>query len=120
MVNTTTFLSTVLSGVKAIVVANATHVAVGLSGTAATVGDTALGNEATRKARQETTSGTSDVIISMFLNSTESNGNALNEVGMFDDSSAGNLLQRNIFTTINKTTGLEVWIDVEEQIDITQ
>lgn len=120
MVNTTGFLSTIKTGVKATVVANATHMAVGVSGAAATVGDTALGSEVTRKAIQEVTQGTSDVIVSLFLNSTESNGNSLKEVGVFDAGAAGNLLERNVFTTIAKTSSLEVWIDVEEQISVTQ
>lgn len=120
MVNTTGFLSTIKTAVKAAVVSNATHMAVGDDNTAPTVGDTTLGNELTRKARQEYTEGTSDVIISLFLNSTESNGNSLKEVGMFDAGAAGNLLERNTFTTISKTSSIEVWIDIEEQIDVTQ
>lgn len=120
MVNTTTFLNSIKAAIRAGIVSDASHVAVGDDNTTPTAGDTVLGNELTRKARQEYTEGTSDVIISLFLNSLESNGNALKEVGMFDASSGGNLLQRNIFTTINKTTGLEVWIDIEEQIDVTQ
>jgi len=120
MVNTTGFLNTIKSGIQDTIVANATHLAVGTDNTTPVVGDTALGAEITRKARQEYTKGTSDVIISLFLNSTESNGNSLKEVGMFDASSSGNLLERNIFTTITKSTSLEVWIDVEEQIDVTQ
>lgn len=120
MVNTTGFLNTIKSAVKDTVVSNATHLAVGDDNTTPTVGDTALGNELTRKARQEVTQGTSDVIISLFLNSTESNGNELKEVGMFDAGAAGNLLERNIFTTISKSTSIEVWIDIEEQIDVTQ
>jgi len=120
MVNTARFLSTIKTGVKATVVANATHLAVGTDNTTPTVGDTALGAEVTRKVAQEVTQGTSDVIISLFLNSTESNGNDLKEVGMFDASSSGNLLERNVFTPISKSTSLEVWIDVEEQIEVTQ
>ena len=120
MVNTTGFLNTIKSGVLDTIVANATHMAVGDDATTPTVGDTALGNELTRKAVQEVTQGTSDVIVSLFLNSTESNGNSLKEVGMFDAAAAGNLLERNTFTTISKTSSLEVWIDVEEQVDVTQ
>ena len=120
MVNTTGFLTTIKSGVQDTIIASATHMAVGTDNTTPTVGDTALGAEVTRKAVQEVTQGTSDVIISLFLNSTESNGNDLKEVGMFDASSSGNLLERNVFTEIAKSTSIEVWIDVEEQIDVTQ
>ena len=120
MVNTTGFLNTIKSGSQDTIITNATHMAVGDDNTTPTVGDTALGNELTRKTIQETTKGISDVIISLFLNSTESNGNSLKEVGMFDDPSSGNLLERSVFTTISKTSSIEVWIDIEEQIDVTQ
>ena len=120
MVNTTTFLTTVLSGVRATVVAESTHLAVGVSGATATIGDTTLGDEKTRKARQEYTEGTSDVITSLWINSAESNGNTLKEVGVFDASSGGNMASRNTFTDISKTSSIEVWIDVEEQIEVTQ
>lgn len=120
MVNTTGFLNTIKSGIQDTITTNATHLAVGDDNTTPTVGDTALGNELLRKARQETTQGVSDVIISLFINSLEGNGNDLKEVGMFDAAAAGNLLERNIFTTISKSSSLEVWIDIEEQIDVTQ
>lgn len=120
MVNTTTFLNSIKASIRAGIISTASHVAVGDDDTAPTAGDTALGNEVLRKARQEYTEGTSDVIISLFINSLEANGENLKEVGMFDAGAAGNLLQRNIFTTITKTAGLEVWIDIEEQIDVTQ
>ena len=120
MVNTTNFLNTIKTAVRTSIIAEGTHIAVGDDNTTPTVGDTALGNELTRKARQEYTEGGSDVIISLFLSSTESNGNALKEVGLFDAAAAGTLLERNTFTVINKTTSIEVWIDIEEQVDVTQ
>ena len=100
MVNTTGFLSTVKSGVISTVVAEGTHLAVGDDDTTPTAADTALGNELTRKSVQEVTQGTSDVILSLFLNSTESNGNSLKEVGVFDAAASGNMMCRNTFTTI--------------------
>lgn len=120
MVNTTGFLTTVKAGIRSTIISNATHLAVGTDATTPTAGDTALGAEVTRKARQEFTEGVSDVIISLFLNSLEGNGNALVEVGMFDAVSGGNLLERSTYTVINKSSSLEVWIDIEEQIDVTQ
>lgn len=120
MVNTTGFLNTIRDDIRASIISNSTHLAVGDDNTTPTASDTALGNELTRKDRQEYTEGVSDVIISLFLNSLESNGNALNEVGMFDAASSGNLLERNIFTTVNKSSSIEIWIDIEEQISVTQ
>ncbi len=120
MVNTTTFLNTLKTAVKDKIILDGSHLAVGDDDTTPTVGDTTLGNELLRKARQEYTEGTSDVIISLYLNSLEVNGDSLKEVGLFDAVSAGNLLVRDIFTTISKNSSTEVWIDIEEQISITQ
>jgi len=120
MVNTTGFLDTLKTAVKTSVTTNGTHMAVGTDNTTPTVGDTALGTEVTRKALQESTVGTSDIILSLYLNSTESNGNSLVEIGLLDAASSGNLLVRDIFTTITKNSSTEVWIDIEEQISITQ
>ena len=120
MVNATGFLSTVKDGVRATVIANGTYLASGTADTVASVGDTTLGAEVIRKARQEYTEGTSDVVLSLFLSSTEANSESLKEVGLLDAASAGNLLVRDVFTTIAKTASIEVWIDIEEQIDVTQ
>ena len=120
MVNTTTFLDSIKAAIRAGIISDASHGAVGDDNTAPTAGDTTLGNELFRNARQEYTEGVSDVVISLFLNSLEANGESLVEVGLFDAASAGNMLQRSLVTTITKTSGLEVWIDVEEQIDVTQ
>ena len=94
--------------------------AAGTGTTAATVADTTLETETERNARQESTEGTSDVIVSLFLNSTEGNGDDLTEVGALDAASTGNLMMRTTFPVISKTSAVDVWIDVEEQIDVTQ
>jgi hypothetical protein len=120
MVQTTTFLTTVKTAVKTVISDNSTYLAVGTGTTAATAADTTLETEVTRKARQEVTTGTSDVIVSLFLNSTESNSNSLTEVGVFDAAAAGNMIQRDTFTAIAKTSSIEVWIDVETQVTVTQ
>lgn len=120
MVNTTGFLNTIKTAVRASVIAEGTHLAVGDDDTTPTAGDTALGNELTRKARQEYTEGTSDIVMSLWIGSTEANSESLEEVGLFDAVAAGNLLVRDTFTAIAKTASIEVWIDIEEQIDVTQ
>jgi len=120
MVNTTVFLARILSGIRTDVISESTHVAMGDDDTTPLISDTALGNESDRNARQEYTEGTSDVIISGFFNSTELSGVTLKEVGIFDASSSGNMASRNTFTDISKTNSIEVWVDVEEQIDVTQ
>ena len=120
MVNTTGFLTTIKTAVKTSVTTNGTHIAVGTDNTTPVVGDTTLGAEVIRKALQESTTGTSDVILSFFLNSTEANGSDLVEVGLFDASSSGNLLEREVYTSITKNSSTEVWMDIEEQITVTQ
>ena len=120
MVNTTTFLATIKAAVRASVIAEGTHVAIGTDNTAAAVSDTTLGTEVDRNALQESTEGTSDVVISGFFSSTEANGNSLVEVGVLDAGAAGNLMMREVYTAIAKTTSIEVWLDVEQQIDVTQ
>ena len=120
MVNTTGFLTTIKTAVKDSVLSNGTHMAVGTDDTAPAIGDTALGAEVTRKAIQESTTGVSDIILSLYLNSAESNGNSLVEVGLLDAAAAGNLLVRDIFTAIAKNSSTEVWIDIEEQITVIQ
>lgn len=120
MVNTTSFLTTIRTAVQTATIAAGTHLAVGDDNTTPTVADTTLGNEENRKARQEYTSGTSNVIISLFLGTADSNGDNLAEVGVFDAGAAGNMMMRSVFTTIAKTASKDVWIDVEEQITVSQ
>ena len=120
MVNTTAFLNTVKSGVRATVLAEGTYLAVGTDNTTPTITDTTLGSEEERNARQEYTEGTSDIVLSVFINSTEANSTSLKEVGVFDAAAAGNMAAHEIFTAISKTSSIEIWIDVEQQIDVTQ
>ena len=120
MVNTTAFLNTVKAGVRATVLVEGTHMAVGTDDTAAEITDTTLGAEEERNAIQEYTEGTSDIVTSLFINSTEANTTSLVEVGVFDAAADGNMAMRETFTAIAKTASIEVWIDVEQQIDVTQ
>lgn len=96
------------------------HIAVGTGTTDPTVSDTALESEVLRKARQEATKniGSGTVTVSMWIASTEANGNTLSEVGTFDSASGGNMFSRDTFTGLNKTSSIEVWIDIEFQVDV--
>lgn len=120
MVNTTAFLGVIKTAVQTATVAAGTYLAVGDNTTTPTSADTTLGNEENRKARQESTTGTSNVVLSLWLGSSDSNGDNLKEVGVFDAAVAGNMMMRATFTTIAKTSSKDVWIDVEEQISVTQ
>ena len=120
MTNTTTFLSTIKTSVQATVLTSSTYLATGTGTTASTAADTTLETELIRKARQESSTGTSDVVVSVFLGSTEGNGSDHTEVGAFDAAASGNMMNRVVFPAINKTSAIDLWIDIEEQIDVTQ
>ena len=120
MVLTQTFLDEVRDQVKQQISDDFLYVAVGTDNTTPSSSDTSLGNEVLRKARQETTSGTDYRIVSMWVNSTEANGNSLKEVGTFNQSSGGSMWTRNTFTSLSKTDSMEVWIDVKVTISVSE
>jgi len=120
MTNTTTFLNTIKSNTQAFVLTKSTYIAAGTGTTTPTAADTALETETVRKARQESTTGTSDVIVSLFLGTADANGDVLTEVGALDAASVGNLMNHSLITAITKAADTDVWIDIEEQIDVTQ
>ncbi len=121
MTNSTVFLGLIKQDVKDGVVAECTYMAVG-SGTATeSPSDTSLGDEVDRNARIEYTEGTDNVVISGWWGSSEANGNDLTEVALANSSStAEDILSRSTFTAVTKTAGTEVWVDVEEQVSVTQ
>lgn len=120
MTNTQTFLDAVKSDIQTFTLSKSTYIAVGTGTTTETSSDTTLETETLRKARQEYSTGTSDVVVSMFIGSTEANGDSLTEVGALDAASSGNLMMRKTFPAISKTSSVDVWVDVEEQIDVIQ
>jgi len=120
MTNTQTFLDAVREDVKDYVLAEGTHLAVGTGTTAATAADSALETEDTRKAREEYQEFTNSVVLSLFLGTADANGSDLTEVGVFDAAAAGNMMMRKTFPAISKTASVDVWIDVEEIVDVTQ
>ena len=120
MVLTQVFLDEVREQIKQQISDDFTFVAVGTDGTSPSSSDTTLGNEVLRKERQETTSGTDYRIVSMWINSVEANGNDLQEVGTFNQSSNGNMWTRNTFSSLSKTDTVEVWIDVKVVISVSE
>jgi len=97
-----------------------THIAVGSDGTSDSPSDTALGNEVLRKTFTEYNKDTLNFtyLWSIQLALTEANGYTLQEVGIFDDASGGNLGIRKTFTAIEKTSDKEVWIDLQLNIEV--
>lgn len=96
------------------------YLAVGTGTTPPIPSDTSLENEVLRKARQEYTrnDATGTIILSMWIASTEANGNDLSEVGVFDSSTGGKMLARETFPSLAKTQDLEVWIDIEFEVEV--
>ena len=120
MVNTQDFLDDTKADIQTFILTRSTYLAIGSGTTTPTTTDTTLDVEELRKARQEYTQGVSDVVVSLFVGSTEGNGTSYTEVGVFDAASSGNLMMRQTYPSIAKTTAIDIWVDVEEQIDVTQ
>lgn len=77
------------------------HMAVGTGTTSAVAGDTAMETESARVALDSTT--VTDASISYVASYPAGTGTAaLTEAGIFNDSSAGTMLCRTLFTVINK------------------
>ena len=120
MTNTQDFLDDSKSNQQTFTLTRSTYVAAGTGTATVSASDTTLEAETVRKARQEYTEGTSDVVISLFLGAGDANGDDITEVGAFDASSAGNMLNHSLITAITKAADVDIWIDIEEQIDVTQ
>lgn len=77
------------------------HMAVGTGSTAAAAGDTTLGTEAGRVALTSTTQTNEDVVYVATFSAGTGTG-ALTEAGLFNAASAGTMLCRTVFSTVNK------------------
>ena len=97
------------------------YVAVGTGTTPPMPSDISLENEVLRKERQEYSreDATGKIIISMWLSTLEANGYDLSEVGVFDSDMDGNMLSRDTFPPLTKTSDLEVWIDIEYDVEVS-
>jgi len=96
-----TFITSRMAGTSSNVMS---HMGVGTSGTATSVGDTALGAEVGRGALSGTTPSGGDILYSATLGPGVGTG-ALQEAGVFNASSAGTMLCRTTFPVINKAAG---------------
>lgn len=99
---------------------NVSHLALGTDNTTADTSDTVLGTEIIRKARQEYTEGTDNIIVSLWVAATEGNSNDFKEVGTFNDSSGGTMFSRDTFTSFSKTNTKEFWADIKFQFNIRE
>jgi len=82
-----------------------THMAVGSGSTAAAAGDTALGTELNRIALTTAGGTVSNATIQYDATWSDSIGAlAIEEAGIFNDDTAGDMLARTVFAIINKGT----------------
>jgi len=94
------------------------HGAVGNGTTPPTTTDTTLSSEDYREAFFDESSNTTEYIASIFLDSTENNGNTIAETGVFDASSGGNMLLRSLTNSINKDSDTEVFVEYKITINV--
>lgn len=96
-------LRDVLGGTVGTTAAAIMHIAVGTSGTAPAVGNTALGAEVYRQVITGTSTTDGSLNVQGYLGSSEANGNTLAEAGLF--ATNGTMVARALFDTpIEKTT----------------
>lgn len=114
MVLTNTFLSEIRTSVKADLVTYMDYIAVGDGDNTPTAGDTVLESETFRNAADEVDSSSQvlEVTSSLLIDTSENNGETIQEVGVFASSSGGTMVHRNLLTNeITKTSDINVRID---------
>ena len=116
----TDFLNSARDAIKDDIETDFSHGAIGTGTTAPTTTDGTLETEVLRKATQETTSGTNTKTISAWIASGEANGNDITEFGFLSAASGGTLWTRNTFDAKAKTASIEIWLDVEITIDVSE
>ena len=86
-----------------------THVALGTGTTAVNTAQTALVTEVYRDVITQRTTGTGQLVVTLYLGTTQGNGNTLAEVGLFNASSSGTMYARVLLaSTIAKTSAIAV------------
>lgn len=84
------------------------HIAVGTDATAPAAGDTTLGTEVFRNVITRRIPSATQITFQLFLATGDANGNTLVEAGIFNASSAGDMLSRVTYTSIAKTSAITV------------
>jgi len=91
---------------------DATHLAAGTGTTQPASGNTSLNNEVFRVQTTDGSDNGTTLFTSTFLDTSEANGNALEEVGLITASSGGTLLNHSLIGTITKDDETTATIDV--------
>jgi hypothetical protein len=95
-----------------------THGAVGSGTTTPTENDTTLETETYREVLFDKSTTTNSIVTEFFLDTADNNGNVINEYGLFDAASGGNMYIRSITNMINKTSSFEVFVEGIIKINI--
>lgn len=123
MVLTTSTLNGIRQSSKDEIVATFLYFAVGDGDTPASVGDTVLGNETFRQARESFDADTfpAEVGVTGEVGYTQNNSETIREFGWFDASSGGNLKQRAVLNNeIIKTNDIKVIFPSRATITVVQ
>jgi len=92
------------------------YLALGTATTVPTAADTTLGTEVYRVAVTDIQDQGNDLFTSTFLDTTEANGNVLEEAGLSDSVTANDpVVDRSLISTIDKTTNNTATIDATLQ-----
>jgi len=93
---------------------DSTHMAVGVGTSYPTATETTLVSELLRKTfSAKTKQGDGKITYEMTLTTAEGNGSDLSEVGIFNDPTTGEMLNRLAFTPLAKTSAFELKIEIE-------
>ena len=113
-------LTEITTSTKTTFSTNMTYVDFGTGTTTPLPTDTVMETSVVRNARQDISTLSNSVIISGFLGTGQANGSAITEIGAFDAAAAGNMQDHALMTAVTKTTGKELWVDIRNNINITQ
>jgi hypothetical protein len=117
---TNKILTSTKTDVMTALVSQFTHVSFGSGSTTESPTDTDLADLLGTKARQEYVELSDSIIFSGYAGSGTLNGNVFREAG-WKNAQTGSLTSRKVFTeAITKTTSVEVWVDTEIAISVTQ
>ena len=122
MVLNDNIITTINTSVKTDFGDEMTHVDFGTGTTAVSSADTAMEASIVRNARQDITTLSDSVIVSGFLGSGQGNGSTVTEIGAFDsgNTATGLMQEHALITSIVKTSSKELWVDLRNNIKITQ
>lgn len=121
MVLTTLLLNDIRDNAKTRIGTVATHGAIGTDNTAPTAGDTALGAEVFRDARDEfDDSAQNTAVVQLRVLTTEANGNTIAEAAFLNAATAGTMWNRNVITAITKTSDIQIFVDLQVTFLVTE